>query len=285
MRVIRNIAKVRDEINRLRSKKFTIGFVPTMGALHEGHLSLIRRARKENKIVIVSIFVNPLQFGPQEDFKKYPRNLKKDAFLCSKEGVDIIFCPSAKSMYPAGEKTRVIVESLSDAMCGRFRPGHFQGVTTVVSKLFNIVLPDIAYFGGKDAQQAIIIQKMVKDLNLAVKIKVMPTIREKNGLALSSRNAYLKSREKSDATFLFQSLRSARDLINKGIRDSGRIIREIKRITQKIKNSKIDYISVVDAVTLRPLKGISGTCIVAIAMWIGKTRLIDNIIVKPRRSY
>lgn len=263
--------------NRLKNK--TIGFVPTMGALHKGHLSLIRQAARDNDIVAVSIFVNPVQFGPKEDFRHYPRPINKDISLCREEGVDFIFYPTASRMYPDGFRTYVNVEELSDCLCGQSRPGHFKGVATVVTKLFNIVLPDVAYFGQKDAQQAVIIKKMLYDLNMPVKIKVLPTVREKDGLALSSRNAYLNKRERKDAVVLFNSLNLARDLISRGVRDTTKIIGLMKRLIYKKKSAKIDYISIVDTDNLKPLKKISAKALIALAVWIGKTRLIDNMVI------
>lgn len=264
--------------SRLKKNK-TVGFVPTMGALHGGHLSLIRRARRDNDIVVVSIFVNPAQFGPKEDFRRYPRPFKRDAFLCRKEGVDFIFYPTASRMYPDGFRTQVNVKELSDCLCGESRPGHFKGVATVVAKLFNIVSPDIAYFGQKDAQQAVIIKRMLSDLNMPIKIKVLPIVREKDGLALSSRNAYLNGKERKDARVLFNSLNLARDLVKRGVRDAAKIIGPMKRLINEKESAKVDYISVVDTHNLKPLKRISAQALVILAVWIGKTRLIDNIIV------
>jgi len=258
----------------------TIGFVPTMGALHEGHLSLIRKARKENARVVVSIFVNPAQFGKNEDFKRYPRNLRQDALLCQKEGVDILFSPLAKEMYPVNYKTYVQVKDLSDCLCGKFRPGHFKGVATVVIKLFNIVAPDTAYFGQKDAQQAVIIRKMAEDLNLSVKIIVLPTLRDKDGLAMSSRNIYLNKNERKHALSLYKSLHSARGLIQKGERSPERVIRAIRKMIAIDKAPRIDYISIVDPDTLMPLDKITNNSLIILAVWIGKTRLIDNVIVR-----
>lgn len=280
MKIIRSIRQMSNisRSNRMRGK--TIGFVPTMGALHEGHLSLMRRAHKENDIVVVSIFVNPTQFGPQEDFKKYPRNLKGDAGLCRKEDVDIIFCPDAKDIYSENYKTYVEVCDLSNVLCGKSRPGHFRGVATVVTKLFNIVQPDIAYFGQKDAQQAIIIKRMTEDLNIPVKIKVMPIVREKDGLAMSSRNVYLNAQERRDALVLSQSLALAKNLIQNGLRDPNRIISRLKQFIQKKKSAKIDYIAIVDQDNLKPVRKISGNCLIALAVWIGKTRLIDNTVIR-----
>ena len=280
MRLIRSIKKMYEFSKKAHLGGKTIGFVPTMGYLHQGHLSLIRKARKENDIVVVSIFVNPIQFGPKEDFKKYPRDLKRDMNLAKQVGTDVIFYPDAKDMYPEGFKTYVNVEELSEKLCGKFRPGHFKGVATVVTKLFNIVCPDIAYFGQKDAQQAIIIKRMVKDLNIPVKIKVLPIVREKDGLAMSSRNTYLNEKERKDALVLYQALNLAKDLIKSGITDSGKIIDRLRRFIKKKKNAKIDYISVVDTDNLNPVKKVSKKCLIALAVWIGRTRLIDNIIVK-----
>lgn len=279
MRTIHSIKQMAEVSKKLNLNGQTIGFVPTMGALHEGHLSLIRRAAKENDIVVVSIFVNPVQFGPKEDFKKYPRDLKKDAHLCQKEDVDIIFYPEAKDMYPDDYKTYVVVEKLSDVLCGKSRPGHFKGVATAVTKLFNIIQPDAAYFGQKDAQQAIIIKRMAEDLNIPVKIKVMPTVRNGNGLALSSRNIYLNERERRDALVLSQSLNSAKDLIKKGVKNADEIILRMRRLIKRKKTAQIDYVSIVDSESLKPVKKISGKYLIALAVWIGKTRLIDNIII------
>jgi pantoate--beta-alanine ligase len=280
MEIIRNIRKMFQVSKGLRCKGETVGFVPTMGALHQGHLSLIRKARKVNDIVVVSIFVNPLQFGPREDLKTYPRNLKRDALLCKKEGADVIFYPDKEELYPPDYKTYVIVQDLSGRLCGKSRPGHFKGVTTVVAKLFNIVNPDIAYFGQKDAQQAIIIKRMAEDLNMPTRIKVMPTVREVDGLALSSRNAYLNKEEKTDALVLPQSLDLAKYLIKSGIRDTDKIIRAISGFIGRKKTAKVDYVSIVDLNNLEPIKKINKKCLIALAVRIGKTRLIDNIIVK-----
>ena len=279
MKIIRLIKEMSNFSCLSRQKGKTIGFIPTMGALHAGHLSLIRCARKENDLVVVSIFVNPSQFGPKEDFKKYPRNLKKDAALCKNEGVDVIFYPLVTGIYPAGFKTYVEVKELSDMLCAKSRPGHFKGVATVVTKLFNIVLPDTAYFGQKDAQQAVIIKRVVMDLNLAVRIKVMPIIREKDGLAMSSRNAYLDKKERKSAAVLYMGLKKAEGLIKKGAVNPQYIIRRMKNIIEKERAVKIDYISIVDAEDLRPLKRIKGKILLALAVRIGKVRLIDNLII------
>lgn len=282
MRLIHSIKQMSWISKKARLNGKSMGFVPTMGALHQGHLSLIHQARKDNDIVVVSIFVNPTQFGLGEDFKKYPRDLKRDTGLCKKEGVDIIFYPNAKDMYPSNYKTYVIVEELSDVLCGKSRPGHFKGVATVVAKLFNIVQPDIAYFGQKDAQQAIIIKKMVEDLNISVRIKIMPTVRQKNGLALSSRNAYLNEDESKDASILYQALNLARNLIGGGNINSLDIIRKMKQLIVKKKSIRVQYISIVDLKNLKPVDKIKDRVLIALAVFIGKTGLIDNIIVNPK---
>lgn len=280
MKIIRIPEKLTGILKAYKLKGKTIGFVPTMGALHNGHLSLIRQARRENDIVAVSIFVNPAQFGPKEDFKRYPRPTRKDVFLCRKQGVDFIFYPSASAMYPEGFNTYITVESLSNVLCGKSRPGHFRGVATVVAKLFNIVNPDIAYFGQKDAQQATIIKKMVRDLNIPVKIKIRPTVREKGGLALSSRNIYLNKEEIKDALVLSKALNLAKDLIKTGVTDTERIIRLMRQLIVKRKTAKIGYISIVDSKNLRPIKKVADNCLIALAIWIGKTMLIDSTIIK-----
>lgn len=281
MKIIRSIKEMTGFSKKQRIKGKTIGFVPTLGALHQGHLNLIRQAAAENDIVVVSIFVNPIQFGPKEDYRRYPRNLRLDARLCRREGADVIFCPDAQQMYPGNYKTYVVVQDLSDVLCGKFRPGHFKGVATVVTKLFNIISPDIAYFGQKDAQQAIIIKNAVEDLNIPIKIKVMPTVREKDGLAMSSRNAYLNKEERRDAAVLYQALILAKNLIKQGSVDSSGIIRKMRRLINKKKSACIQYISVVKHKDLKPLDKIRGKVLIALSVWIGKTRLIDNIVIGP----
>jgi len=279
MRVIRSPGLMQETAARVRRKGRSIGFVPTMGALHEGHASLIRRARKENSATIISIFVNPAQFGPSEDFKKYPRPFSKDVKLCRKLGVDFIFAPSPSVMYPKDSRTSVSVSQLGDVLCGAFRPGHFTGVTTVVAKLFNIVQPDRAYFGQKDAQQAVIVRRMAEELNFPVTIQVLPTVRESDGLALSSRNAYLNAAQRRDSLVLFESLRLAKALIKKGVRDSKTVSAAMKALIRTKKGARIDYAAVVDPVNLTPVAKLKGRCLVALAVRFGKTRLIDNIVV------
>ncbi len=284
MKIIKSPAKMYSAVKENRIKGKTVGFVPTMGALHEGHISLIKEARRQNDIVIVSIFVNPIQFGPKEDFKRYPRSINKDILLCKKEGVDFIFYPADSQLYPKVFSTYVVVEKLSDALCGKYRPGHFKGVATIVNKLFNIVNPDAAYFGQKDAQQAVVIKRMVCDLNIPVTIKVLPIVREKSGLALSSRNIYLNEREKNDALVLFQSLNLAKSLINKGVRDTDKIINIVRQLIQKKDTAKIDYVDIVDIDSLERVKKITGNCLIVLAVWLGKTRLIDNIIINSKHK-
>ena len=278
MKIIRSIAAMQSVSRKLALKRKPVGFVPTMGALHEGHLSLIRKARKENNIVVVSIFVNPAQFSKGEDFSKYPRDLKRDVILCRKEKVDIVFAPAAAEMYPKGYKTHISVNDLSDLLCGKFRPGHFKGVATIVAKFFNIINPAAAYFGQKDLQQSVIIRRMAEDLNMPVKIKVLPVIREKDGLAKSSRNRYLGESERKAACALYAALRAGDNLIRFGIKDSEKIIRGMRLILKK-NNARIDYIDIVDLDSLRRVKKAQKECAIIMAAWIGKTRLIDNIII------
>ncbi len=279
MKTLKTVTEVRAY---RKAKKGTIGFVPTMGCLHEGHLSLIKAARKENDLVVISIFVNPKQFGPKEDFRKYPRDLKRDERLAKKAGVDIIFYPSVKEVYPESYRTHVEVNDITERLCGRQRPGHFRGVTTVVAKLFNIVRPDRAYFGQKDAQQAIVIKQMARDLNMDIEIKVMPTVREADGLAMSSRNAYLSKRERKDAPVLYESLILARDLIEAGDFDTKKIKGHMKRLIDSTGSTYIDYISFSRLEDLKEVKKAGENTLIALAVRMGKTRLIDNIIIGGR---
>jgi len=279
--LIRTVKHMQTACRALKCAGRSIGLVPTMGAIHEGHLSLIRASCKENDITIVSIFVNPIQFGPAEDFETYPRPIKRDIELCKKASVDFVFHPSAAGMYPEGFKTYVEVMELGNVLCGAFRQGHFRGVATVVAKLFNICMPDRAYFGRKDAQQAIIIQRMAKDLDFPLTIRIMPTVREKNGLALSSRNAYLSPLQRNDAQVISQSLKMARDLVRDGVREPKQVISQMEDMIKRKKPSKIDYISVVCLKHLKPVKVINGPCLIAVAVRFGNTRLIDNIVVRP----
>ena len=280
MRIVKAIEEMKRLSERARSQGKRVGFVPTMGYFHEGHLSLIREARRRSDIVVVSVFVNPIQFGPGEDFDRYPRDLERDASLAEKEGVDYLFCPSSSEMYPDGFSTRVEVEGLSDVLCGKSRPGHFAGVCTVVLKLFNIVKPHLAFFGQKDAQQVIIIKRMVADLNLDVEIVVLPIVREEDGLAMSSRNSYLSQEERKSATVLYRALKVAEQMIREGERNSGRIKDEMKKLIKKEPPARIDYIEVVDERNLKPLPELKGKVFIALAVFIGKTRLIDNIMIE-----
>jgi pantoate--beta-alanine ligase len=277
MKVIRDPQKISRLLKKVKSQGKSIGFVPTMGALHLGHLSLIRQAKRDNDFTAVSIFVNPKQFGPGEDLKRYPRPLKNDLLLCRKEKVDLVFLPENKVMYPEGFCTFVNLESLSRLLCGAVRPGHFRGVATVVAKLLNIISPDVLYLGQKDAQQSVIISRMVKDLNFAVKIKVMPIVRQDNGLALSSRNAYLNKDQRMEAQVLFKALNLAKIMITHGQSNPSRVIEKMKNLIIRKKQAKIDYVAIVHPEGLRPLKKIDGDCLVCLAVKFGKTRLIDNL--------
>lgn len=266
-------------IKRMKQHGKTIGFVPTMGYLHKGHLSLARQAKRDCDVSMMSIFVNPIQFSPKEDFKQYPRNLKGDKILAQSAGVDFIFYPTDKAMYPENFLTYVNVNKITDTLCGASRPGHFRGVATVVTKLFNIIQPDIAYFGQKDAQQAQVIKKMVQDLNFPLRIKVMPIVRETDGLAMSSRNRYLNPKERTGALILSWALNKAKRMIKNGVKDSCKIISVMRKIINNTDSARIEYISVVDADTLEPQKYVRRKTLIALAVWIGRTRLIDNIII------
>jgi pantoate--beta-alanine ligase len=280
MKLVDSISRMTTLVKMLKKEGKSIGFVPTMGYLHEGHMSLVKAAKKHTDVVVMSIFVNPLQFGPKEDFEKYPRDIKRDEALAGEAGVDVIFCPSVKDMYPEGYATYVNVECLTDSLCGGSRPGHFKGVTTAVAKLFNIVKPDVAYFGQKDAQQVAVVRKMARDLNLDIEIKSMPIIRETDGLAMSSRNVYLSEEERHQALVLNQSLEKALSLVKAGERDPANVIKAIREFIARKPMVRIDYISIVDAKDLKDVSEISGEALVALAAFVGKTRLIDNIIIK-----
>lgn len=284
MQITKNINQCRKAINKAKQSKKRIGFVPTMGALHEGHLSLIRKARKDNDFVAISIFVNPLQFGPTEDYTQYPRDFKRDEKLLKKEKVDLIFYPQPKTMYPEGFSTYITEEYLSQILCGRSRPIHFKGVTTIVAKLFNIIEPENVYFGQKDYQQAKIIQKMIKELNFPIKMHIMPIKRENDKVAISSRNYYLSKKQREDAKVLYQSLIKAKKLIQKGKSNPSKIKQEIKKAIKRKNSATIDYVDIIDIQTLRPVKQIKNRVAVVMAVYIGKTRLIDNIIISKKRK-
>jgi pantoate--beta-alanine ligase len=256
-----------------------VGFVPTMGALHEGHLSLVAEARKRCDVVVVSIFVNPLQFGPSEDLNKYPRHLNRDKKLLKELGVDVLFQPNAGQMFPAGFKTFVEVEGLSKKLCGRTRPTHFRGVATVVAKLFDLVLPDAAFFGLKDFQQQVIIRQMTRDLDLPVEIIALPTVREFDGLAMSSRNAYLSDRERQTALILYRALSLAQQLVAGGERDLNKIMYKLRSLIGTEPSVRLDYLAAVDPATLDEVKKLKGNVLFAVAAYLGKTRLIDNLVV------
>ena len=281
MKIISKPSVIQKKIRVLKSHGRTVGLVPTMGALHEGHLSLIKRSVAENDVTVVSIFVNPAQFGPAEDYSKYPRPFAKDASVCRRAGVDMIFAPRPADMYPEGYLTYISVEKITDIMCGFYRPGHFRGVATVVAKLFNISMPDKAYFGLKDYQQFVVIKKMATDLNFPVSVAACPIVRGKDGLALSSRNAYLSPEERKKALSLSASLQNARNLIKyKDVVSVAKIISGIKNALSG-SVSRIDYVEVRDAATLAELKSIDRKkrAVIAVAAFVGKTRLIDNVIV------
>jgi len=280
METFSKIDDLKKKLKEERKKGKRIGFVPTMGYLHEGHLSLVRQSVKDNDLTVLSIFVNPIQFGPGEDFERYPRDIERDKRLLEKEGVDYLFFPTNEEIYPSGFKTFVEVAELGKKLCGKSRPGHFRGVTTVVLKLFNIVQPDKAYFGQKDAQQAIIIKKMVKDLNLDVEIVVMPIVREEDGLAMSSRNVYLNEEERKNATVLYKSLKEAERMIKEGERDAEKVINRMREIVMSYPKALIDYIEIVDTEELNPVNPIKGKVLIALAVYIGKARLIDNTILE-----
>lgn len=276
MKILETINQLREELRRYKSGQ-TIGFVPTMGYLHRGHLSLVEQCKKENDVTVASIFVNPAQFGPGEDFDRYPRNAERDEHLLRELGVDVVFYPAVKEIYPEGYATYVEVEKLGNVLCGKSRPTHFRGVTTVVLKLLNIVSPSCAYFGRKDAQQAIIIKKMVKDLNLDVIIQTMPIVRDPDGLALSSRNAYLSTDEREAALSLSRALKKAKVEIDQGLRDASAIKKIIQKEISKYPLVTIDYVEVVSLDALEKINTITvNNTLVAGAIGVGKTRLIDN---------
>jgi pantoate--beta-alanine ligase len=280
MKIIKNIEAMHLFSAQAKRRGQTIGFVPTMGFLHAGHLSLIRAAQKKAGVVVVSIFVNPAQFGPKEDFKRYPRDIKRDIKLLKEQKVDVLFLPDRSKMYAADFKTFIEVKGLSDKMCGQSRPTHFRGVTTVVAKLFNIVMPDLAFFGAKDHQQLVIIQKMAEQLNFPVKIISLPIVREPDGLAMSSRNKYLNPAQRRSAARLYQALRFAAREIKKGERAARRLIARLRALLAGDKNIRLDYIVIADPSSLENLQRLKGKALIALAAYVGKTRLIDNVVVE-----
>jgi pantoate--beta-alanine ligase len=279
MLITRTIAETRAALAHARAQGNRIGFVPTMGYLHEGHLRLIDIARQHSDFVVVSIFVNPTQFGPHEDFASYPRDFERDRTLCEARGTDLIFAPEVSEIYPERSLITFQIEKLADRLCGARRPGHFNGVVLVVSKLFNIVQPDIAVFGQKDAQQLIIIKRLVQDLNFPVRIIAAPTVREPDGLAMSSRNVYLSPTQRAQSTVLYKSLQRAKALIESGERDPQQIIAEMRKLIATVSEAKIDYIEIVRVSDLQPIEKLDGLVLIALAVYFGKARLIDNIIL------
>ncbi len=279
--VAESIAEVRRLVGEAKAAGRRVGFVPTMGALHAGHTSLIRQARLETDFVVVSIFVNPTQFGPAEDFGKYPRTLEEDRQLSTAVGTDLIFAPDAATMYPPGATTFVEVPALQDGLCGDRRPGHFRGVATVVLKLFNIVAPDVAYFGQKDYQQARVLQQMAEDLNVPVAVTICPTVREPDGLAMSSRNRYLSPAERAHAVCLSQALEHVRAMVTAGERHVNTLLRQMVDVLEQTPGVRLDYAEIRDAKTLHPVGVVERPAVVAVAAFLGATRLIDNLILTP----
>lgn len=282
--IINKIVKLKRILNDAVSKNKTIGLVPTMGFLHEGHLSLIRKAKKENELIVVSIFVNPTQFGPEEDFGTYPRNIKSDTKLAIEAGADIIFNPSVNEMYPKDSSTWVNVEGdITTILCGASRPTHFKGVTTVVNMLFNIVEPNKAYFGQKDAQQVAVLTKMTKDLHLNVELVICPIIREVDGVALSSRNTYLNKDERKQASILYKSLQMALDAFRNGQNSVDELETLIKNQISTMHLAEIDYVNIRSFPSLNKIKDVKGRALAAVAVKFGKTRLIDNVILEKKK--
>jgi pantoate--beta-alanine ligase len=281
MKICASISEARSACRDARANHRRVGLVPTMGALHEGHLSLVRAARAQCDVVAVSIFVNPTQFGPAEDLSKYPRQFERDCRLLEQEGVDILFAPSIEEMYPQGAISWVVVEGLSEKLDGRSRPGHFRGVTTVVAKLFHVIEPDAVYFGQKDAAQLAVIRRMVRDLDFPVEIVACPIVREADGLAMSSRNAYLNREERQRALVLQRSLQEARRQFDAGERLAARLIAAAKEVFVREPQVRLDYFEVVDPEMLDPVEHISGRTLVAVAAFVGTTRLIDNVVLEP----
>ncbi|MFZ0912811.1 MAG: pantoate--beta-alanine ligase [Candidatus Korobacteraceae bacterium] len=281
MKRIATIAEMKAACRRVTRNGKTLGLVPTMGALHEGHLSLVRASKARCDVTAVSIFVNPLQFGPAEDLGKYPRTMERDTALLEQLGADLLFTPAVEEMYPPRAQTYVLVEDLSNKLDGASRPGHFRGVATVVAKLFEIVRPDLAFFGQKDAAQVAVLRKLVNDLDMDVEIVVCPIVREKDGLAMSSRNAYLTSEQRQQALVLYRSLLRVQAAVDRGERDSAKLIEIGKQVIAQEAGVKLDYFAIVDLDTLDPVADVSHCALVAVAAYIGSTRLIDNILLTP----
>ncbi len=283
MRICESVEQMR-KVRVLMRQDRRVGLVPTMGALHEGHLSLVRAARAQCDSVVVSLFVNPLQFGPNEDLAKYPRTFERDCELLERENVDILFAPSAGDMYPKNAVTYVVVEGMSEKLCGRSRPGHFRGVTTVVAKLFHIVEPELAFFGQKDAAQCAIIRRMVRDLNVPVGIVVGPIVREPDGLAMSSRNAYLSPEQHTSALVLNRALTAVKKCFDQGERNAGKLVEAGEQVLAQEPAARLDYLEIVEPDTLDPVSEIRSETLVAVAAFVGGTRLIDNILLSPQMT-
>ncbi len=279
MKVVHTIQEVRDFVKSQRAEGKSIGFVPTMGYLHEGHLSLMKRAKEDNDVVVVSIFVNPMQFGPNEDLDSYPRDLEHDAKLCESVGVSLIFHPEPEEMYAPDFTSFVDMDGVTKELCGKSRPIHFRGVCTVVNKLFNIVTPDRAYFGQKDAQQLAVIRRMVRDLNMDIQIVGCPIVREEDGLAKSSRNTYLSAKERKAALVLSRAVRLGEQMAKDGEKEAAKIEAAMRELIEAEPLAKIDYVSIVNAVSIEPVETLQGEILGAIAVYIGKTRLIDNFMI------
>ena len=278
MKIVGTVKEVREQVKEWKKQGLSVGFVPTMGYLHEGHKSLMDAARKGNDKVVVSIFVNPMQFGPTEDLATYPRDLDHDAALCESAGVDLIFHPEAEEMYEKDFCSFVDMTGLTEGLCGKTRPIHFRGVCTVVNKFFNIVTPDRAYFGQKDGQQLAVIKRMVRDLNMDIEIVGCPIVREEDGLAKSSRNTYLSKDERKAALILSKAVKLGEDMAKAGEKDTDKIVSEMIKLIETEPMAKIDYVQAVDAVSVKPVKEMTAPVLVAMAVYIGKTRLIDNFI-------
>ena len=280
METIKTIKEMKELSSQARAAGKTIAFVPTMGFFHEGHLSLMREGRRRGDFLIISLFVNPTQFGPHEDFKNYPRDFERDSKMAREVGTDILFAPEPGEMYPPDHQTIVRVQKVTENLCGRSRPTHFQGVTTVVLMLFEIVMPHVAIFGEKDYQQLVTVQQMVRDLHMSLEVIGMPTVREADGLAMSSRNTYLLPEERKAALSLYRSLQKAKELLQKGEQEADRILQEVKGILQSEPLVKIDYAQICDALTLRDVDRIERDVVIALAAYLGKTRLIDNLVFR-----
>ena len=279
MLVLKTIADTRDWCARVRAEGKTLGLVPTMGALHAGHMALVNAARTRCDAVAVSIFVNPTQFGPGEDFASYPRTFEEDCRKLEEAGVDVVFAPSAEEMFPPGATTFVTVEGLSERLDGKSRPGHFRGVATVVAKLFHIFMPEHAYFGQKDAAQVAVLRKMVRDLLFPLKLEVCPTVREPDGLAMSSRNRNLTGEQRQQALVLSRALRTVEEQVKSGVKDSGELLATMRRVFSEEPSVRVDYCSIVDPEMLEDIADVSGGALVAVAAHVGTTRLIDNILL------